>query len=851
MATRFRCAYINYKSRHYNIYLDDADYVGSVIDFDSGADGFTLDYQGDQKGLTIKNLGSSLDFGIAIGETESNYADCISLIEDLKDAAEGRFTVKVTRGEIGVDESMFWVGYVLPDIARLEDRAQIQEFRIAATDGLARLKGIEYKDDSGATDVPWGMLSFKDHLIQCLNQDGLSALYFAGTDVFLRTVVEWYEDGHGTPAVAKCPLAYSRVSGEVFAERDKDGGWKFKNCFQVLEEICRHWRARLYFSDGCYRFEQYNNRASENFHERRFATDKSLLSSATTTYEELINQTHSGTRLATGVYQWLPPMKQAVISYNHNTYKNYLSGTSYKWYKTSGSNAALTISNIGFDADSYIKVSGVLKLKVSSASTAPWRQVFAMYLDVGSYSLKRHSQAVQPFYLIQYDTPAEWQISSVRADISTDFIFSGSFEGQIPFTIWTPVIPSGQNSLSIDFDVYGAFNNVESTVTTTISDWAFQDLTLTIIGLDTAANYEAARKYYSDNSDTGNSFISEEAHIFGHAVKPWTPSKIQVTSDLATWADSTATWTVEGDGTSYEFGALAANETLAAQPKPVQTYNGSIRGDRMFAHYRFTTSGDSYVWLFLNGRFDAQTETMSGTWWNVGVDRLFTVNGPILQLPVGGHDPDTGGPQNPHSPGNNVPVNNGTNIALNAITNNFTSAIVSAGSVTSIPVAYQVKANAYEVGDEIVMVNPQTGKVSTLTITTNSALGDTSLAVSGTLDEDLPLGSFVIYSSLNKTTTEGGPSAPALGLASYDLTTGANSIDIPEGCMLEYFVALHVTDTGVIIVGTTNGGSEVMDYANYDTAGYTNQVLRYFAATTTIYFVGFTGTLTVKIKITA
>ena len=32
-------------------------------------------------------------------------------------------------GQIGVDETLFWVSYVLPDIARLEDRAQIQEFK--------------------------------------------------------------------------------------------------------------------------------------------------------------------------------------------------------------------------------------------------------------------------------------------------------------------------------------------------------------------------------------------------------------------------------------------------------------------------------------------------------------------------------------------------------------------------------------------------------------------------------------------------------------------------------------------------------------------------------------------------
>ena len=794
MATRFRCAFINYRGRRYNIYLDDADYVGSVVDFDSGADGFTLDYQGDNKGLTVKTLGSSLEFGMAIGETESNYTDLLSLIDDMKESAEGRFTVKVTRGQIGVDETLFWVGYVLPDIARLEDRAQIQEFRVAATDGLARLKGVEYKDDSGATDVPYGMRTFKDHIISCLTEEAtLSGLYFTGSDVFLRTVADWYESGHGTVTNAKCPTAYSRVSGQVFAERNKDGGWKFKSCYEVLESICLHWRARLYFSDGCYRFEQYNLRAEETFFERRFSNTGALLSSTgAATYEALINQTHTGTRVATGVYEWLPAMKKSVVNYAHKTYKNYLAGTSYKWYKTSGSNDELEINDIGFDADSYIKVSGILKLKVTSASTVPWRQVFAMYLNVGSYTLKRHSQAVPPFYLIDYDSPAEWLISSVRADISTDFIFNGSFDGQVPFTIWTPVVPSGQNSISIDFDVYGAFDNTEDNVTTTISDWAFQDLSLTIVGIDTAANYEADRVYYSNNSEAGNSFVEEVEHVFGHAVKPWTPGKIQVSSNGSTWADSTATWSVESASTDFEFGQLAANEALAAQTLPLQTYNGSIRGERMFAHYRFTTGGDDLAWLLVSGRFEAQNESMAGTWWNCAVNRIFSINGPVLQLPIGGHNPDTSGPFNPFSPITKVPTNNSTNIALNALTNNFTSAAMTAGAVTTVPLQYPVKANAYEAGDEIIMVDPGSGKITLLTVTTNSAQGDTSLAVSGTLDEDLPVGSFLIYSSLNKTTTEGGASLPYY----WEAVTGGHIRNVNTGA---------VRTQGLLRVGSVSG----------------------------------------------
>ena len=817
MATRLKCTSQDHFGQVWNIRVDDTEYVGDVVEFDPGADLFDLDYQGANKGRFNQVLGSSCEFGIAIGETESNYDDLISFVDDLKDAPEGQFTVNITQGS--GTETLFWVGYVLPDISRLDDRAQIQEFRVTATDGLARLKGIEYKDDSGASDAPFGMRTILAHLLGCLTQDPLADQYFGATDVFLRTVVNWQEDGHGTPANAKCPTAYTRFSGEVFAERNNnsDSEWKFRNCYEVLEIICREMVATLKFSGGCYRFEQINLRADETFVERRFATDGSLVSSTgLATYEFLSNQTLGGTRLAGGQYGWLPALKQTQVNYDHRTLRNYLGGASYKWHKDGLNNDPLVINNIAFDTDSYIKISGKLKLKVSSTSTAPWRQVFAMYLKAGDYTLKRESQAVQPLYLIQYDTPAEWLISSVSAHISTDFIFTGSFDGQVPFSIWTPVPPSGVDSLSIDFDVYGAFNKIDDAVVTTITDWAFQDLVLTIAGLDTQANFEVARRYYANNSADGNSAVETAEHLFGHAVKPWTPGKLQVSADASTWADATATWTVQGGSTDYEFGGLAANEMLAGQAKPLQVYYGDIQGSGVTAHHRITTSADDLAWSFISGRFNGRYSRLSGSWWNCAVNRVFVVSGPIIKIPVGATVTDTTDPFQPISPGASILVNNSTNIALNALTNNFTADVVSAGSVTSIPLEYAVKADAYETGDEIIMVNPQTGKVSTLTVTANSAQGDTALAVSGTLDEDLPVGSFVIYSSLNKTTTEGGPSTPANyweKVTGLDAITNTNGDAVRVSDLLRIGSVSGITPTSVIgrdangDVGTVTVGS--------------------------------------------
>lgn len=788
MAVRFSSLFYSVHGNAYNIYVDDADFSGSVTTFDTGADGFTLSHEGQSKRRMNGVMGSNCDFGMALSPVSANYSALLTFVTDLTTAAEGRFTVKITRGT-GLSEVTHWVGYILPDISRLADVKTVQEFRVSCTDGLARLKGVEYKDDSAEPAVPYGPETFLTHLLNCLNEDSLAATYFGSSDVFLRTVVNWQEDGHGTSATSKCPTAYSRVNGAVWATEDKNNDWDFQSCYDVLESICIHWDARLLFSDGCYRFEQWNLRHAGSFVERSFTKTGTLsVAVASKDYEENIGQTKGNTRVSGGQYEWLPALKLVDIWYDHRTARNWLGQYQNRWYKFGPYyNVPLTLGSLKFDTDTFIKVSGTLKIRVTgpdaSNTTTPteqWRQLFSMRILINgtSYWLKRASTVVSPFNLVEYESPT-WETTFNKIDISTDFVFTGEFDGMVPFEFWTPAIPAGGTELEVHFVEESAIDRFNNVVVTTVEDWAFQNLLFTFAGSDTAAAFEAKRRYIATNATAGNSAVIELEHVFGHAVKPWTQHKIEVSSDGSTWVDSTGTWHVDGVAGDYQFGELAALEVLAGQTTPVQVYAGEMMGNRAYAHYRITTSGDSLTWMLMRGSFAANTESMSGEWYSPGLNRTGVSDGgsgfPTTPSEPGG-DGGTGtgylGPMTERFIRNGaLPVGNTTNVAVALLTHNYSATALAAGSITTLPLQYAVKAKAYETGDEINILNPQTGKLVTLTVTADSAQGDTSLSVSGTMPEVFPNNSIVNYSALNKTTTLGGPSSPA---NYWTLTTGGD-----------------------------------------------------------------------------
>lgn len=770
MATRFTYQFITARDETFRVDIDDADHVGSSTEIDAGPEGFGLRYDGDVDKVVPGIVGSAATIPIVV--TADNQSVINTFADDVRTSAETRFTVAIYQ-TIGITTTLYWVGYVLKDLSGFEDRGDVYIFTLKAADGLARMKFVDYAD-SGA---PYGSLKFITHLINCLTEVGNTS-YWGGSDVWLRTVVNWTEGGMPAIAAGVDPLNYSRVSGEVFTERRNttdDAGWKFDSVYKVLDELCTAWGARLMLSDGAWRFEQVRERMEENFYERRYSTAGTLLSSTNAAnYDRAVLQTGSAHRLTGGAFNYLPALQKVEVEYKHSTYVNQIGGQSYRWQKDSTySNQTYTVSGISFDSDSFFRVSGYVTLDVSTTYTMPWRVVFGILLRLpdNPYRLRSLTTAVQvvptaPIYKINRE-PVTWTAtdSGLFYEISTNVITSGKFKGAIPFSFQTPVVPAGQKSFSINFAslIRGEYSD-GSPATLTFTDWKFHDLVLTINGLDTAANFEEERLYKSSNTVTGNSDALTIKPAFGHAVKAWTPTKIEVTNNGTDWTNSTATWDRGADTNNDEFGELLARQLMAMQQQPVETYSGTLKAIALKAHSRITLP-DNSTWLINRAEMNAKEAE-----WRVEMLKTGIANGAdiVSDTPIGIPGPETD-PLNPFglvsAPTDGIGSTTAQSLdGPGGVKNiaNTVSTNVPTGTVTSIPVDLPVKGGTIKDNDVIIVYDPQTDTTHVFTVDGDVPNGNTTITVDSTTTTiDIPVGAQVIYPDVNYyTTSTGGGGAP-------------------------------------------------------------------------------------------
>ena len=757
MATRFRSEHTSSIGRLFRIEIDDSEFSGVVDRFSTDGRGFELTYEGDGKDNLSPIITSRVSFGFAIED-----ADHEAFITDLLTAPENRFTINISE-IIGATEYAYWYGYVLTDISTREDEDYPYIFEVSAIDGLPRLKKVDFKQGTGVTAEPRDVDNFIEHICFCLAQNTeLVDNYFPVSTHFLATIVNWYDTNHGAVTEAKDPLRYSRINPEIYATLRSDGIWTFKSCFDVLESIATHWNARVMMSGGRYRFDQLNERADSTYVERRYDRDGTFIAADTIgTYELDVDQSSiiaggGGGRLAGGSFGYLPPLKDVNVTYDHFTYKNYLDNYNNKWaHNTAG--GPVTIADLSFDAGSFIEVSGRIYLKLTGPTDPLFRHIFAVTIQAAGKYFKKRSNFVQNSFLITYDDPGEWVTGFQQADISTNYIWGGAFDGYLDFTIKTLPVEAGADSIIINFIEDGAEDNAGGAVADTIVHYSFKNLTLRIAGTEDEDNYYTKSILYQwSNLTTGNSDTVDQTHIFGNAVKPWTRGKIQTSSNLSTWNDTTQSWGVGAAG-SRDFGSLAAKEILKGRATSVPVYSGTIYALYMYAHTRVSlTDGNGY--LLLNGTFISNADEWSGDWFAAGVG----VDGDVIvgeETEIPGDDDELNAikPPGVWSGGAVLQgVNSGSNIALAALAVNYTDTDIPAGAVTTIDLTFPASENAYLVDDDIALVNPQTGMIAPLTVTTTTTGGATTLAVSGTLSQAFPKGSYLIYSALNKFTGEGG-----------------------------------------------------------------------------------------------
>lgn len=82
----------------------------------------------------------------------------------------------------------------------------------------------------------------------------------------------------------------------------------------------------------------------------------------------------------------------------------------------------------------------------------------------------------------------------------------------------------------------------------------------------------------------------------------------------------------------------------------------------------------------------------------------------------------------------------------------------------------------------------------------------------------------------------------------FSLTAGGtDEISVPAGRMVSQIVVTAGSGSGSVSIGTTDGGSEIIENEPYNTSGRPFTVGWWFSSAATLYFSVFTGTITVKI----
>lgn len=764
MATRIQTAALeNLRGDIFQVFIDDEDYTGDPVQVEALNNAFALQYSGDANDILRPIIGSGFKFSILVTDAVEAEIELMSL--DLINSAEGRFTINVTRN----GTANWWIGYVLPDLSDFSDQAPAYTFDITATDGLGRLKGKEYKDTSVSPEAPFDKLTFIEHILNCLNQDMLSAKYFSSSDIFLRTRVNWYDNRHGTPTAAKCPLAYTRVDGEVFATPQVRGTvqWKFKTCYAVLEEILRGWQCTLKFSAGAYHVEQMAIRTDDLFFERRFDIDGALVSSSdVVSYDRTISQGFRS-RLAGGSWSYTPALNEVIVNYKHLTAMDNLTlGKDHYWYYNSPLSTTVTVQNDSASGTA-LRISGTatFSMRLSGSYTQPWRYILRLRVLKGGNTLSSSTFTLTDgsgnYIPVVKRQPMQWLSGlSNFYEISSSFTFSNVLSETINFEFFTPELPSGDD-ITISFQAHEA-RNLDNTGTTVQGapyfNWAINYPVIYVLDVSDPDDANKSTEYQTTNANVGNSVVHEEEMHFGNPYKTWTVGRLQTSANGTTWFNTDATWRRGTNTTNEDFNRLWASQRMALQSRALRIYRGQFYSDAVEAHSRLIFPDDS-AWLLLRAEFSGTDSIWKGEWIEAGLNEVdivtgVTYNGPkidhwfeMVRLP-GSVIGSTGLPGL---------TGNSNDMLLAALAVNYVGSTISAGSITSIPLQFPAGKNAFLANDSILLIDPSAGSIYGVKMAATAAGLDTSLSVTAfTLDDDMPAGAYILYGPLNKYTNQGG-----------------------------------------------------------------------------------------------
>lgn len=222
------------------------------------------------------------------------------LFDDLRTSTEKRFYIKTYR-----DTVLDFIGRVATDGVIDQDAPTPNDSELIATDGLASLKQLDFKDTRTLTIWQW--------IIECFNAIDVLPQYPAGVATVVLAM-DLYESSMKN--FTDNPLTMTRVKGTAFYNNpsETESGIKY---WDVLEQIMVSWGLRCYPDDGVYRIVEVIAHLNDSYAIWEYDQDFTLIGTDTYSSEKEID--HDTVRWVTRGNSWryLPPLKRVFIKHDY------------------------------------------------------------------------------------------------------------------------------------------------------------------------------------------------------------------------------------------------------------------------------------------------------------------------------------------------------------------------------------------------------------------------------------------------------------------------------------------------------------------------------------------------------
>jgi hypothetical protein len=648
-----------------------------------------------------------------------------SVFSAMQGDPETQWKLRVTK-----NDALHWVGFVLLDLMEIQDTSGNYKYDIEATDGIARLKSIEY---SGGGTFYDDYETLYDHLTTILADVPLSAYYNPGEE-YLRINATLWPDGL-TPTTTDNQLELTRCTYRAFRTIDRQGNPVFSSSYDVLRELLFAYGLRMMYSQGRYVLADvtdYSRASGAVEWVRRDINGGVVANDTLSSWSDWEVEVTKANIVAGGKITFLPALRSAKLVYKHYSKQNVLPNDAV-W--ENGSNPVVSIQNFRTAAGLRIRMRAAARVTVTAPvgedfPNQPITVVIGMRLTVDGdtdYTLSRNvtvSGGVASY------TESTWETGSAGIDFPFALPAPPGFSQQVSHQLefLTPEVP-GDGDLNVQFFLQDVLRNgvtwTGAGVTWRVSDAYMES------SIEGSVEDQYDFSIFNANNDaySGNSEVAEREVRLGDGPTENSFGRIEYFADPL-W-ERTNFWRkwVNGsyESTSRLHGAVLASDILALRDRRrIELNSTMIMG--YAPEYPLLRTGNRYLPVECTHRISRgdwrgkwieidYVPTSSSTPVEQPSDQNPLEQGGIVQAPPDAPQPPVGNPGDIYLPGNL------TNPGSNTVPTTTGLGLTPGVEVEVVDIVDTSADVPLYAGDTLTITHPVTGELETVTVAYDSALG--------------------------------------------------------------------------------------------------------------------------------